>query len=179
MQRKTLIALHLVISSFFMPFLLLMPITGSLYLLNEKGSVEREVAFHIDDSNIPKNNEERVTYFKDEFKNRGIDFDFEYIKTRGNNLTFRPSSRDHYLAKLNDSGAEVILLKPDFLLKTIELHKGHGPLMFKKLETIFGVGLVLMAISGIWLAFQSKELRTKMGLSFLVGFLLFSLSLIL
>lgn len=177
MQRKQLITLHLVLSSFFLPFLLLMPLSGTLYLLGLKGEQKTQVAFAVDQP-VPAGIEERAAFFRTEFEERGIDFDFEYIRESGSTLIFRPSSRDHYIARLTGSGAEVSLVQPDFVKRIVELHKGHGPTLVKRLQTAFGIGLILIAVTGVWLAAVAPPLRMTMGLSFSLGALLFVLALV-
>lgn len=178
MNRNQLVLLHLVLSSFFLPYLLLMPLTGTLYLSGQKGSQTNEPAFTVDQP-VPASVEEKEAFFRRMFEERGVDFDFEYIQENGNSLTFRPSSRNHYAATVTASGAEVHRVEPDLLKKMIELHKGHGPTLFKRFEMLFGVGLILIALSGVWLAVAAPQLRKVLGGSFALGALCFWLALIL
>ena len=50
---------------------------------------------------------------------------------------------------------------PDFLAAMVELHKGHGPVLFKWLEKIFGICLVLISLSGFLLGLLSPVFKTK------------------
>ena len=75
MTRKTLIQIHLILSSFLLPFLLLMPITGGLYLIGEKGAEQKEVAFTID-SEVPADKKARVDFFKKVFAEKQLNFNF-------------------------------------------------------------------------------------------------------
>lgn len=179
MKRHHIITIHLVLSTFLLPFLLMMPLTGTLYLLGEKGDQTTSEKMFSISGPIPEGEQEREKFFRDAFKEKSIDFRFEYIKDAGSTLIFRPASRDHYIAKLNEEGADLHEAQPNFLKKMIELHKGHGPRLFRSFEMIFGVGLILIALSGVWLAVLVPMYRKKLVLSFLAGALFFALPLML
>jgi hypothetical protein len=155
--RPYIIKFHLLLTSFFIPFLIILPLTGTLYLLNIKGTVEKTSAFHIVQI-LPTESKELETFFRQEFKDRNIDYPFETIKIALPELIFRPTTKNYYQAKINPQGAEVFFVKPNWQTKLMELHKGHGPKVAKKWSVVFGVGFFLILISGFILALtQSSE----------------------
>lgn len=176
MSRKQLIDIHLYLASFFLPFLLLMPITGVSYLLGQKGSVETSVVFSVPELPPAEGKEDWIAA---QFSAQGIEFDWEYIKYNGKDMILRPSSRTHYTVVPGEAETTFKKLEPNMLLKLIELHKGHGPGWFKKLEIVFGIGLLLITISGVWLSLMLKGLRMKVAAPFLVGSLVTIIALIL
>lgn len=168
MNRKLYLNIHLYLAAFFLPFLLLMPITGVSYLLGEKGSKISSVEFIVDELPPIEKNQQN-DWIKNQFKNNNINFEWEYIKVNGKDLILRPSSVDHYIVSVQENRTEFIKIQPNFLLKMIELHKGHGPSLFKSLEIGAGIGLIFLTISGIILSFYSRSLRKKFLLPLIIG----------
>ncbi len=168
-SRKLWIYVHLILAAFFMPFLLIMPISGTGYLLDFKGSQEKTEAFRL--STIPTEvGAEQEAFFREEFKKNGIDFDFEYIRGSKTNLIFRPATRVHYTAALEEGGQWVVSqVNPSLMSRLIELHKGHGPRIMRWFEIAFGIALVLTTLSGLWLAWTVKPYRTATIVSFGLG----------
>lgn len=178
MKRKLLLDIHLYLAAFFLPFLLLMPITGVSYLLGEKGSAQTSVAFSVSEL-PPSESEARDEWIAAQFAAQGVDFSWEYIKFNGKDMVLRPSSRLHYAVIPGEAETVFKKIEPNFLLKIIELHKGHGPGWFKRLETIFGIALLLITISGVWLSLLSKGLRTKVAMPFIIGSIITILALVI
>ncbi|PIP88534.1 MAG: hypothetical protein COW01_13430 [Bdellovibrionales bacterium CG12_big_fil_rev_8_21_14_0_65_38_15] len=168
MNRKLFLNIHLYLAAFFLPFLLLMPITGVSYLLGEKGAKISRVEFSTNEV-PPQDKTQQKEWIKNQFENNNIDFDWEYIKPNGNDLILRPSSKDHYIVSVQADKTDFIKIEPNLLLKLIELHKGHGPALFKSLEISAGIGLILLTISGIFLSFYSRSLRKKFLLPLIIG----------
>jgi len=168
MNRKLFLNIHLYLAAFFLPFLLLMPITGVSYLLGEKGAKVSRVEFSTNEV-PPQDKTQQKEWIKNQFENNNIDFDWEYIKPNGNDLILRPSSKDHYIVSVQADKTDFIKIEPNLLLKLIELHKGHGPALFKSLEISAGIGLILLTISGIFLSFYSRSLRKKFLLPLIIG----------
>ena len=132
MDRKLLITLHLYLAAFLAPAVLLVAISGGLYLAGVKGNVEetsiyRGSAVTLDpEASTLKADVARV------LAEAGVqDYSFEYVKVSGNTLTTRPTSKHHYILKLHADAVEVIAARPSLQSRMIELHKGHGPTLFK------------------------------------------------
>lgn len=172
MKRPTLIKIHLALASFFLAFLVIMPISGTGYLLGFKGETSKKLAFTT--STKLENNKD---YFKSELKKQNIDFHFEYIKNKGNSYILRPSNREHYVAVKNQDSVGFYLYQPNLMAKLVELHKGHGPTLFKRLETIFGVGLILVTLSGLYLIFGLQRYYKLVAISFGSGLIILFLTL--
>ena len=177
MKRNTLVKAHLALASVFLPFLLLMPITGGLHLLEIDGGQVKTFEFETSES-VPETEAERLEFFHAQFKNQQITFDFEYVRTNGKDFTFRPTSRVHYVATQTASGLTFSRVEPDLLKRLFEIHKGHGPLLMKWIEVAFALALILAAMSGLWLAVTSKIYRPVLLVSFASGLLLILLALI-
>jgi hypothetical protein len=181
MDRKLLITLHLYLSAFFAPAVILVAVSGGLYLLGVKGNVAMEsvytgpaVAFELDaDSSTLKGDVAGL------LGSAGVtDFDFDYVKVKGDLLYTRPTSAEHYQIKLTADAVEVIHARPSLQNRMIELHKGHGPSAFKTFQKIFALGLLLVILSGLWLGISAARLRPKTLLSSGAGALIFVLLLL-
>ena len=174
MNRRTMIVLHLGLATLFLPFMLVIPLSGGLYLLDIKGEQTKSEAFRIEQ--LPPT-EKPEDFFRQQFKERGIDFDFEYIRASKDDFIFRPSTRVHYMASKAGDAVVVYKLEPDFVKRMIEIHKGHGPLIIRWLQVAFALALILVTLSGVYLAYIVPSYRKIMGLCFGVGVLLMLLGL--
>lgn len=173
MQRQLLIKVHLILAGFFLPFLIIMPLSGGLYLLGIKGQYTETLSFTAEET-LPVESAPREQKIRDMLVQHNINFDFEYVKDKGDYLILRPSSRPHYKVELGTSAVDFYYLKPDPIKILVELHKGHGPQSFKTLEKLFALALLLIGLSGIWLAFGMKPYRPVFVGSLLVGSALFA-----
>lgn len=168
--RKIMTYAHLILAALFMPMLLNMPITGSLYILGYKGSEVKTEAFTVANT-LPADTEQHEQYFRDQFKQEGIDYDFEYIRSTATDFIFRPTTQTYYVASNKDGNLVFTHVEPSFLKRLIELHKGHGPVAMRWFSVAFGMALILTTLSGVWLAWTVKPYRKATLISFGVGVL--------
>lgn len=159
-KRQLFINIHVGLAAVFLPMLLMMPLTGLFYLFGFKGTQTKTEAFRIVDT-VPVDAKAREAFFREQFKLSGVDFDFEYIREGDSGFVFRPSSRVHYVASQAEGGSLIVSkMEPDLLKRLIELHVGHGPILMKWFEKAFGVALILVTLSGLWLALTVSKYRT-------------------
>lgn len=152
MKRITILKIHLYLSAFFTPFLLLMAFTGTAYLFNFKGDAKTETVRTLE--GIAVVDKELVS---STLKAIDPDYSFEYIKESGSTVLTRPMTRVYYQFVKNESGFLIQKVTPNFLRRIIEVHKGHGPGMLKNLEKVLGLSLLLVILSGVWLALSTKR----------------------
>lgn len=160
-MRNLWINLHLYRAVFFAPTLLLLASSGGLSLVDIKGAVSsRPVAVPsgtvINPASPSREADERVL-----LRNLGIVPDFEYVKKSEDRLLTRPTSRTYYEILLTNNSVEVKWNVPDLQKRLVELHRGHGPLLFEDLQKILAVGLLFLVFSGMWLGLSSPGLRLK------------------
>lgn len=177
MKRIRLIQFHLGLAAFFTPFMLLMPLSGVLHLADVGESQSKTAAFTITDV-LPEDKAAHEEFFLEQFKKQSLDFSFEYIRYGGKDFTFRPSSRVHYMASQTDAGLEVYKLVPNLGRRIMEIHKGHGPQFMRWVQGGFGVAMILVTLSGIWLAVTIPAYRRIMLGSVGAGALLILLALL-
>lgn len=172
-----MINLHLILAALFLPLLLLMPLTGALYILGYKGDQVKTEAFSIN-AVVPDNEKDQERFFREKFKEMGVDYDFEYIRSNKNEFTFRPTTKLYYLALREGEKITFTKVEPNLLYSLIELHKSHGPLMMKWFQAVFGLALILTTLSGLWLAITVKAYRAPTFISFGIGSLIILFCLI-
>lgn len=163
MSRKLLVNIHLYLATFLAPIILMMAISGGLYLFEYKGNVEKEViysgpaTFQLDSKDL----EAEVTKF---LQANNQNSDFEYLRKAGSGFVTRPTSRDYYSFKFNADQLQVVLEKPDAIKTIVELHKGHGPSWFKTFQKLTAFGLTFILLSGLWIALKTPPMR-KLAIS--------------
>ncbi|MFT4711668.1 MAG: hypothetical protein ACJAVI_000126 [Candidatus Azotimanducaceae bacterium] len=173
MARSFWIKAHLFVASFFAPALLVTAISGGLYLVDVKGSVtETKVDVPVD----MKLDLESSTLEEDVrlvFEKLGIEHDFEYLRIGGSTITTRPTSRTSYVLEVYVDGIAISRNDPDLQKRLIELHKGHGPRLFKDFQKVMAVALLFVLLSGAWLGLSSTGLRTKTAVTVSSGLIVF------
>lgn len=139
--------------------ILVMATSGGLYLLGVKGSI---ASTPVELSSPSALSIESGTLEQDVRQLLGannIEHEFEYIKISGTTLFTRPTSRIHYEFNLSGETVTVSRNIPDLQKSMVELHKGHGPLLFKDLQKAMALGLLIVVLSGFWLGVSSAPLR--------------------
>lgn len=176
MSRKLWINIHLYLAAFFAPMLLLVAISGGLYLIGEKGTVEKETVALPADARLDPSAKDLKPQIEQLLGAAGIKHTFEYVKVKGNTLFTRPTSRTHYQFNITDAGISATRNEPDLQGSMIELHKGHGPTLFKTLQKALAVGLLIIVLSGLWLGLTSAGLRLTTSLVTGLGLVAFILA---
>jgi hypothetical protein len=171
-MRKTWINLHLYVAAFFLPLVLLVSISGGLYLVGIKGTVDTATHALPASAQLDFASDTLIQDVRSLLASQGMDADFEYLKVSGGRVTTRPTSRDHFI--LSHSGAQLVLqtASPNLQSRLIELHKGHGPGWFKTLQKAFAVGLAFVVLSGAWLGLSAPALRVPTATTIVAGTLL-------
>lgn len=171
--RKLLITLHLLFAGFLTPAFLLVAITGGNYLLGNKGSTEST------ELSLPAN---AALDFKSEtlqadvealLENANIDHKFEYIRNRGRVIQLRPTSRAYIQFEQTPDGLSATMNKPSLQAGLMELHKGHGPTIFKTYQKIVALGLILVVLGGFLVGILARTYRRKTLLAAGLGTILF------
>jgi hypothetical protein len=174
MDRKLLITIHMYLAAFFAPAVLLVAISGGLYLAGVKGSVDQRIIYSSSETMIDSKSTSLKADMAALLASAGVQsYRFESVKVKGETLYTRPTSSDHYVIKLNDDGVEVIHARPNLQSRMIELHKGHGPSTFKTFQKAFAIGLIFIILSGLWLGISAARLRRSTLLTAAAGAVVF------
>ncbi len=173
MNRKTLIQIHLIAAAFFTPALVIIAISGGLYLLGIKGSVSyteipvpANVTFNAQANDLEAEMQTLLSQLN-------IEHTFEYVKVSGNTFITRPTTRTFYEIKAKEGALTVAKASPSVQKRLIELHKGHGPLLFKDFQKFMAAALLLILLTGTWLGLSATGLRTTTSISISAGLVIF------
>lgn len=171
--RKLLINLHLIFAGIMAPAFLLVAISGGLYLINIKGTtadsaVSLPAAATLDFSSPSLEDDVRALLAQG-----GIDHSFEYVRNRGTTIELRPTSRTYLSLSQTEDGLTATRHVPDFQKSLIELHKGHGPTLFKLYQKFVAILLIGVVLGGLIVGFMAKAYRGKTALSLAGGTVLF------
>jgi len=173
MTRRLLIKAHLIVASFFAPALVIIAISGGLYLVNIKGTVE-ETAIQVPaDVRLDLTSETIETDVRALFNKLNIDHEFEYLRAGDAMLTTRPTSQTYYVLQVSAEHVTISRNVPSLQKRLIELHKGHGPLLFKDFQKVMAVALLFVLLSGAWLGLSSVGLRNTTMVTIGGGLVLF------
>lgn len=179
MSRSLLITIHLYLSSFLAAMVVLMSLSGGLYLLGYKGEMQETVVATIDGGELLTADPSKASVLAT-LERAGIsDFDFDYVRNTGKRLYTRPTSRTHYLLEIRGDEIEITERVPDLQGRMIELHKGHGPSIFKTFQKIFAVGMLFIMLSGLWLGLSALRLRNRTAVASVAGLVVFGLLVVL
>jgi|TARA_B110000879_G_scaffold49180_1_gene69420 hypothetical protein len=159
MKRRLLVNLHLYAAAFLAPAFLFLAISGGLYLVGVKGSIENTVVVIPGELVLNPSSESLYEDVQKVLVAAGISHDFEYVKVKEKTLLTRPTSRNFYKFDIQPEGVVVSYNEPSIQSRLIELHKGHGPEIFKIFQKIIAVGLLFVVLSGFWLGVSAPGLR--------------------
>ncbi len=171
--RNLLITLHLYGAALLAPVFLLVAITGGLKMAGIEGKTE-ETAIALPAGT--KFDAKSPTFERDVrsfLAAQKVDVAFEYIRVRGNNFTTRPTSRTHVAFEEKNGQLTAKVVEPDTLNALMEIHKGHGPSIYKTLGWISGLVLFFVIFGGLLIGLLSSAYRKPTMFGTLAGSLVF------
>ena len=173
MARALLIKLHLYCSAFFAAGIILVAVSGGLYLIGIKGTIEPTLVGTLT-TGQQLSQDPSETNVQAALASLGIsDFEFEYVKQKGSQLITRPTTRPFYTLDISGDEAMVQYNEPSLQKRMIELHMGHGPTAYKTYQKVFAAGMLFIILTGLWLGLSSARLRFSTSVISGAGVLLF------
>ena len=172
-SRSFWTSFHLCVAAFLAPVVLLMAISGGLYLLGIKGNVTEIPVPLAPGASLDLAAPDLKAAVRQLLADAGIEYRFEYLKREDGTLTTRPTSRVHYVVHVGQDGIQLTRNEPDLQKRLIELHKGHGPTAFKTLQKVMAAGLLAIISTGFWLGLSDSWLRLRTAAISGAGLLLF------
>jgi hypothetical protein len=177
-QRNTLIKTHIVLAAFFLPVLTMYFISGALYTWGIKGGYntdthtlslaqplekDRKLIHDLVVKNLLEKNLPLPTG-QGKIKNAGTSYKFEWT---GSNLDIElePTS-DPLFAKMK-------VKETSWYRQFVQLHKAKGGVIFKYYAVILAISLLLLLMSGLFMAWQLTKYRPVLIGSFMTGILSF------
>ena len=166
---------HLCVAAFLAPVVLLMAVSGGPYLLGIKGKVTETPIDLAPGAALDLAAPDLESAVRQLLADADIEHRFESLKREDGTLTTRPTSRVHYVLRVEQDGVRATRNQPDVQKRLIELHKGHGPTAFKTLQKVMAAGLLVIVGTGFWLGLSAVGLRVRMAAISGTGLLLFIL----
>ena len=182
-MRRKILTLHLLLAAFMAPAFIMVAVSGGLYLLGVKGT-ESEVAINVPlETTLDINESRSVSDLEADVRalidQLDLGVDFEYLRVRGTSLTTRPTSLEHLFVSNTDQGLEIRKRTPDLQSAMMELHKGHGPTLYKTYQKWVAVGLIFVMLSGLWMGLSNTMMRKRTLVASLLGLATFVVLVIL
>ena len=167
--RRILVSIHLYAAALLAPAFLLVAITGGLYLADVKGGmVETPVTVPAGTTFDPESPtfEADVRTF---LVAQNLPADFDYIRARGDSFTTRPTSQTHVTFEQKDGVLTAKKVSPTPLAALLEIHKGHGPQLYRIYGVLVGLMLFIVVFGGLAVGFLSPAYRKATVLSTIAG----------
>ena len=172
-SRSFWTTLHFSVAAFLAPVVVLMAVSGGLYLLGIKGKVTEMPVPLASDASLDLAAPDLEAAVRQFLADAGVEHRFEYLKREDGTLITRPTSRVHYAVQVRQDGVRLTRNEPNLQKRLIELHKGHGPTAFKTLQKVMAAGLLVVVSTGFWLGLSAVGLRMRMAAISTAGLLLF------
>ena len=167
--RKYLILAHLWIAGLMAPAFALHAISGGLYLMNIKGAATTERISLPEGAALNFESATLEADVRELLKTANLKPDFEYIRNRGTVIQLRPTSKTYLEFKQTPQGLSASRVKPDTVRSMMELHKGHGPQIFKSYQKFVAVLLLLVVLGGILVGLMAKAYRRQTVVAVVAG----------
>jgi hypothetical protein len=171
--RRLLINLHLIFAGIMAPAFLMLATSGGLYLLNIKGTTTDTPVALAEGAALDFKSETIDADVRALLVRNGIDHDFEYIRDRGQTIELRPTSRTYLSISQTSDVLSATRHDPDLQKSMIELHKGHGPTLFKLYQKLVALLLIGVVLGGVLVGLLSQAYRGKTIGALVIGTVLF------
>lgn len=160
MKRKNIIYIHLTLATYFLPITFFFMITGGLYTFGIKGQTTIET-YEFESSQIKDNNISNIILQK--LKHRNLNLNRSpIINYSGDAVTYMWKNR-HYeiiLTRNYRTNLDNLRYKEyNTLSWLMKLHKANGNTLFKTITAIWLISLLLIFLSGTFLAYKTSNLK--------------------
>lgn len=173
--RRLLIQAHLYFAALLAPFFLMVGVTGALYVADIKGEetttpITFDASARLDPESATLEDDVRGLLAA-----AGVPVRFDYLVVRGASITTRPTSRAYARIDVRDGLVEGTINQPDTARALMELHKGHGPEIFRSYQIVAGSVLALVVLGGVAVGLLAPSYRRATILAGLAGLAVFAL----
>ena len=173
--RKFLVLAHLWMAGLMAPAFALHAISGGLYLMNIKGDATTERVSLPTNARLDFKSETLEADVRALLKEANIKYEFEYVRNRGSLIQLRPTSKTYLEFKQTPQGLSATRVKPNTVRSMMELHKGHGPKLFKSYQKLVALLLLAVVFGGILVGLLAKAYRRHTIIALAGGFISFIL----
>lgn len=171
--RKYLILAHLWLAGLMAPAFALHAISGGLYLMDIKGEAATERVSLPAGAELDFESATLEADVRSLLKTANLKHDFEYIRNRGTVIQLRPTSKTYLEFKQSPQGLSATRVKPNTVRSMMELHKGHGPQLFKSYQKLVALLLLGVVLGGILVGLMAKAYRRQTIIALVLGVIVF------
>lgn len=171
--RRIFILIHLWAAGFMAPAFGLHAISGGLYLADIKGDTTVEALTLPAGAALDFKSDTLETDVRALLSEANIDYKFQYIRDRGNVIQLRPTSKTYIQFNQTPDGLTAQQVKPNLVASMMELHKGHGPQLFRTYQKLVAVMLLLVVFGGILVGLMARAYRRQTTIAVIVGSVVF------
>ena len=173
--RKYLVLAHLWLAGIMAPAFALHAISGGLYLMDIKGKAATERVSLPSGADLDFKSATLEADVRALLTQANLNHDFEYIRSRGTVIQLRPTSKTYLEFKQTPQGLTASRVKPDTVRSMMELHKGHGPQIFKSYQKLVALLLLGVVLGGILVGLLAKAYRRQTTIAVVMGIVIFIL----
>ena len=173
--RKYLVLAHLWLAGIMAPAFALHAIPGGLYLMDIKGKAATERVSLPAGADLDFKSATLEADVRALLTQANLNHDFEYIRNRGTVIQLRPTSKTYLEFKQTPQGLTASRVKPDTVRSMMELHKGHGPQIFKSYQKLVALLLLGVVLGGILVGLLAKAYRRQTTIAVVMGIVIFIL----
>ncbi len=173
-SRKRWIQFHAYLSVFFFPFAIVYTITGALYIWGDlKTSHKDQVTLYDLKPNAPNSLQDIESLIRKHCEINSWEIPNGALEL--GDKAYGWGSKKSIHIKYRQSGstkgkAYLTYTKVTLYGRLLNFHKAKGGTFLDILGTSFALLLIVSYLSGIYLAFKSRELRNKTLIAFVIGF---------
>lgn len=174
--RNFLVKCHLWAAGLLAPLFILVAYTGAAYLLDFKGEVEETPLALPQGTNLDPESPTIEDDVREILAANQLDTGFDYLRMGDGSMTTRPTSRAFVTFERSDDGQWSATLKqPNLQYALIELHKGHGPQLYRYYQILAAVVLFLVVLGGLIVGWMAPGYRRATSIGLGVGTAVFAL----
>ena len=167
--RRLLIQIHLYLAGFLAPGFLLVAISGGMDLAGFDARTTETAIELPAGADLDFSSDTIVEDVRALLETTGTNVNFEYIRGRGNSAMTRPTSHDFVRFEKSAGGLTATLNEPNLQYSLMELHKGHGPRIFRTYQIVAPIALFLVVIGGLAVGLLARAYRRPTIVSAAIG----------
>lgn len=167
--RKIFLLAHLWLAGLMAPAFALHAVSGGLYLMDITGEVATERVALPEAVTLDFESSTLENDVKNLLKRSGVEHDFEAVRVRGSTIQLRPTSKPYLEFKQTPQGVTVTRKKPDVIRSMMELHKGHGPKIFRSYQKLVALLLLGVVLGGILVGYMARAYRRQTIIAVALG----------
>ena len=172
--RKLIVQIHLCLAAALAPIFLLVAVSGGLYLLGIEGEVTTTELVVPEGFEVNPSSETVREDIQRVLAANNLELEFEAVRGRGGNMQTRPTSRTFVQFRTTRMGVTATLSEPDLAFALMELHKGHGPSLYRLYQQFAALVLCLVVVSGVVVGILLPVYRTPTIATSVIGVTVFA-----